>query len=117
MYPHPRIVALLLALMVHRQKKARARISEKTLRSVSRRSTIRGSFLSDLGGELEDIGYVLVSLARGGYALIAISALEGAPSLLARDHIAEELRSLRNGTLDEAALWRELGYDDQDEEE
>ena len=76
-YPHPKIVALLLALMVHRQKKARARISEKTLRFVSRRSTIRGSFLSDLRRELEDIGYVLVSLARGGYALIAISALEG----------------------------------------
>jgi hypothetical protein len=119
MHPSARIVALLIALMMHRSGKVRGRISEKTLRWVSRRSTLRTAFMSELVTWLADLGVVAVALdrPRGGYALVAISALAGAPSLLARDHIADELKNAIRGNLDEAAIWKELGYEENDEEE
>jgi len=61
---------------------------------------------------------MMVPLDRGGFALLALSALEGAPSILARDHVAAEVRSLRLGGDDpRPAIWRELGFEDETETE
>ena len=117
MYPSSESVALLLALLLKRAEKTRARISDKTLRSVSGRVTIRDAFIADVRSWLEEVGVMMVRLERGGYALVAISALEGAPPILGKDHIGTERQELSKGTLKLSAIWEELGFlNDSDEE-
>jgi hypothetical protein len=117
MYQTAQDVALLIALMLRRTGKPRGRISEVTIKTVSRRLRLRGAFLEELRGQLEDIGIMMVPLDRGGFGLLALSALEGAPSILARDHIAAEVNDLRRGNIDREAIWRELGFEDEAETE
>jgi hypothetical protein len=109
MYPEPRQVALLLAVMITRAGKTRARISEKTIRVISSRTTLRDAFVGNVRVWLEEFGVQMVRLERGGFALIAIEALEGAPVILARNFIGNERRQLLSGDLDEDALYGELG--------
>lgn len=116
MYTSARLVAVLLATMLHRADLTRARISDRTLRIVSRRTTLRDAFIGNVRAWLEDLGVELFSLDRGGYALVAISALDGARAITARRLISEELQYVRNGTIDEGALWAELGIPFTDEE-
>lgn len=111
MYETSMDTALLLAVMLRRSKKTRGRVSEKTIKFVSRRERLKGAFLADLRGELEELGVMMVPLDRGGYALVAMSALEGAPTILARDFIIDEVRSMHGSSLNRAALWKELGFE------
>lgn len=115
MYPSPRTTALLLAVMFKRAGKTRARISEKTLRHVARRSTLRDSFTLEVRDWLEDFGIVGVALDRGGYALVAISALEGAPVVTAKEHLTAEVKAQKDAKLNEAKLWNELGIEFEDD--
>jgi hypothetical protein len=117
MYPSPQTTALLLAVMLKRAGKTRARISEKTLRQVARRKTLRDAFVSEVHDRLEDFGIVGVSLERGGYAVVAISALEGAPVVTAREHLVVELKAQKDGKLSESKLWSELGLEYEDDAE
>jgi len=117
MYPSPRQAALLIALVLKRAAKTRARVSEKTVKLICRRVMLRDAFLSELRQWLEDFGVLLVRLERGGFALLAVSALEGAPPILAKDHIAKERKALKAGELDEQAVLVELGLADDSEEE
>lgn len=89
--------SLLVATLLKRSGKRRARISEKTIRVLSKRKTLRDSFKKLLRGELDDLGIHLVQLDRGGFALIAISALEGAEPITAKEYLADELKSLKKG--------------------
>jgi hypothetical protein len=117
MYPSPRQAALLIALQLKRAQKTRARVSEKTVKLICGRTMLREAFLYDLRRWLEDFGVLLVHLERGGFALVAISALEGAPPILAKGHIEKELKALKAGSLGEQAVLVELGLADDSEEE
>lgn len=117
MYPSPRQAALLVALVLKRAEKTRARVSEKTVKLICGRTMLRDAFLYDLRRWLEDFGVLLVRLERGGFALVAVSALEGAPPILAKDHIAKERKALNAGKLGEQAVLVELGLADDNEEE
>jgi hypothetical protein len=87
--------AILLALLFKRANAKRARISERTIRVVSRRRSLRVAFLDRLRGELDDLGLHIIELERGGFGLIPIGALDGAASILAKNYIITELRRLR----------------------
>jgi hypothetical protein len=110
-------VALLLAVMLRRSGKTRGRISEKTLKVIAQRKQLRGAFEAQLGEWLNYYDVWFVSLDRGGWALIAKSALEGAPPMTAADLIKGELKALRDGTFDPGAVITELGYDTDEVEE
>ncbi|KPN91530.1 hypothetical protein AL066_14740 [Pseudomonas nunensis] len=110
-YPTPETVALRLAVLLKRSEKTRARVSEKTLRILAGRSTLRESFVVSVRDALEDLGVVSVRLDRGGYALVASSALEGAPSALAKN-LMPEFRKLSDDD-----LWGELDLPDGEVDE
>lgn len=87
--------AMLLAALFKRASLTRARVSEKTIRKISGRSMLRHAFRDRLQDALEDFGLHLVELERGGYAMIAISTLEGAKTILAKRYLSNELRQLK----------------------
>lgn len=117
MYPSAKQVALLAAVMLKRSEKSRARVSEKTIKHLAGRTTLRSAFTADLRAWLEDFGVLLVQLDRGGFALVAITALEGAPTVLSKNHVLEERKGLMSGNLDENKLLEELGIADEDVED
>lgn len=74
-------IALILAALLKESGRTRLRISDKTFRMASGRPTaIRRALVEGVEGWLADYGVMMIELDRGGYALIATSALEGAPS-------------------------------------
>lgn len=110
-YPSIDTVALRLAVLLKRSEKTRARVSEKTLRILSGRSILRDSFVIDVRNALEDLSVVSVRLDRGGFALIATSALEGAPPALVKKLMSEFK------DLSDEQLWNELGLPDNEVDE
>ncbi|GGX23289.1 hypothetical protein [Undibacterium macrobrachii] len=117
MYPSSKQVALIIAVLFKRSEKTRARVSEKTIKSLARRTTLRSAFTSDLRCWLEDFGILLVQLDRGGFALVTIAALEGAPTILAKNYVKEERKALASGTLNEDTLFEELGITSEEDED
>lgn len=110
-------VAVLIAVMLKRSRKTRARISEKTMRHISGRVVIRSAFLENLKGELEELEVFLIRLRRGGYGVVSSSSIEGATTILGKDYIPKEVKSAKGGVpLDLPALYDELGLFDDDEE-
>jgi hypothetical protein len=109
MYPSSKQVALLIAVMLKRSGKTRARVSEKTVKTLAGRTTLRDAFTTQLRAWIEDFGVMLVRLDRGGFALVTIAALEGAPTVLARDYVRVERQALISGKLQESELLMELG--------
>jgi hypothetical protein len=93
--------AVLVAALLKRSKQRRARISESTIRILSRRRTLRDAFKERLRAELDDIGIHLVQLERGGFGVIPINALDGAPAITAKKYLPDELKKLKKGA-DEA---------------
>ena len=89
MRPTVTTVAARIAVIFKRHGKTRARISDKTLRIISGRSTIREAFLSMLRSELEEFGICAIQLDRGGFALVSISALDGAPSITVKRYMPD----------------------------
>lgn len=110
-YPSTETVALRLAVLLKRTEKTRARVSEKTLRILSGRTTLRDSFVVSIRNALEDFGVVAVRLDRGGFALIATSALEGAPSALVKNLMPDFKK------LSDDKLWNELDFPDGEVDE
>ena len=106
MYPSPQLVALRLAILLKRTGKTRTRVSRKTFELLSGRETIRVALLTDVFKELDDLDVVAVELDRGGFGLIAASALEGAPNATA-SRFMPEWRDLS-----EDDLWREFRPDE-----
>lgn len=104
--------------MLKRSGKSRARISEKTLRLISQRpKQLRLAFLLVLRSGLEELDVVLVPLDRGGFGLISLSALDGAPTIKAADLLADHLPGLKKGKADEDKLWAELALEEDDNDE
>jgi len=89
--------ALLVAALLKRSGQRRARISESTIRVLSKRRTLRDSFKERLRAELDDIGIHLVQLERGGFGVIPINALDGAPAITAKKYLVDELKKLKKG--------------------
>ncbi len=116
-YRRSETVALLLAVMLHRSGKTRGRVSEKTLKLVARRTNLRGAFETEVGDWLNSYEVWFLPLERGGWALVAKSALEGAPPLTAVNYIRDELKALNDGTFDETDIVDELGFGDVETEE
>lgn len=93
--------ALLVAALLKRSEQRRARVSDKTIRVLAKRRTLRDAFKERLRDELDDIGIHIVELERGGFGIIPINALDGAPPVTAKKYLAEELKKLKKGA-DEA---------------
>jgi hypothetical protein len=87
--------AILLALLFKRSKAKRARVSQRTIRVLSNRKSLRVAFLDSLNKALDDRGIHMIELERGGFGLIPISALDGAQAILAKNYIGDELKTLR----------------------
>ena len=89
--------AVMIAALLKRSEQRRARISESTIRVLSKRRTLRDAFKEQLRTELDDIGIHLVQLERGGFGVIPITALDGAPAITAKKYLSDELRKLKKG--------------------
>jgi hypothetical protein len=111
MYRPYHSIALVLALLLARSEKTRIRISEKTFRLVSGRRTLRDALISNVKDLLEDSGVMMFRLERGGFALIAISAFEGAPSFT----LNRTFPNWRTAT--DAEMATELGVVDPNDED
>src|SRR5258708_3336893 len=98
--------AVLVATLLKRSERRRARVSDKTIRVLSRRRTLRDAFKERLRAELDDIGIHLVELERGGFGIIPINALDGAPAITAKKYMPEELKKLKKG--DDEAFFERL---------
>jgi len=108
--------AVLVALILKRSGQKRARVSENTIRVLSKRRTLRDAFKERLRSELDDIGIHLVQLERGGFGIIPINALDGAPTITAKKYLADDLKKLSKS--DDAALFAKLRKEvDEDTDE
>lgn len=115
----PYDTALLLGLLLKRSEKPRARVSELTMKKLSGRALLRESFLGYLKYELEELSVVMSRLKRGGFALMDVSSLEGAPAVTAKVLLSDTLRGLKSGSITIADIEDELSIDpppfDEDE--
>lgn len=111
MYRPYHSIALLLSVLLSRSGKTRIRISEKTFRLASGRKTLRDALISNVKDWLEDYGVMMIRLERGGFALVASSAFEGAPSYT----LSKAFPDWRKST--DATMAEELGVEDPNEEE
>lgn len=103
--------AVLLAVLLKRSEKPRARVSELTVKKISGRSLLRESFLSYLKVELEDLNIVISRLKRGGFALVDVSSLENAPSITAKNLLSDVWSGLKSGSITFADIEDEIGID------
>lgn len=103
----PEQAAILVALLLKRSGHRRARISENTIRLLSKRHTLRDAFKSRLTAELDDLGIHLVELQRGGFGAIFVSALDGAPSITTKRVMPEEMKKLKTATEELFARYRD----------
>jgi hypothetical protein len=87
--------AILVALLLKRSGQKRARLSESTIRVLSKRKTLRDAFKERLRSELDDIGLHLVQLERGGFGILPINALDGAPAITAKKYLGDDLKKLK----------------------
>jgi len=106
--------AILVALLQKRADVKRARISGKTIRILSKRRTLRTVFLETLGRELDDLGIHMVELERGGFGIIPVSALDGAPTILAKRYLADDLKKLKRNEQAFAQFRAEIEQDTEE---
>lgn len=116
----PRETAILVVLIIVRAGQTRARISNKTIKTLGRRRRLRAAFITALADEMAELGWSLIELVEG-FAAIRSSTLEAAKVVTQRRQLSdEERRSLRRGTLDFAALLHEVAGEtetlDEDDE-
>jgi hypothetical protein len=109
--------AVLVAALLKRSGQRRARISESTIRVLSKRKTLRDAFKERLRSELDDLGIHLVQLERGGFGVIPIRALNGAPAITAKRYLGDELKKLRKESDDDALFGKLRDEVDEDADE
>ena len=116
--PDAEETALLVARLFNKSGQKRARLSEQTIRRLSRRRCLRHVFIRMLEDHLNDLGLVLVQLDRGGYGLIPAANLEGAPTITVKKYMRDELPKWRKpggfGKL-RAELVQDAALEDEDE--
>jgi hypothetical protein len=108
--------AVILAVIFKRSRLGEARMSDQTIRMVSGRKRLEGSFRQNLKDELGEYGLEIVRFDAGDQALIRVSALEAAGTVTATETLKpEEMEAIRAGdSLDLKQLLNELGEDGQD---
>src|SRR3982074_2230139 len=74
--------AIILALIFKRSGLAQARVSDKTIRLVSGRKRLEGSFRQNLKDERGEYEMEIVRRATGAHARIKVSALEAAEPVI-----------------------------------
>ena len=104
----PEDAAVLIAVLFKRAGHKRARVSVKTIKRVSGRNYLRRAFLDMLAQRLDDLGFILIELDRGGYGLIPSSALDGAPAITVKRHLEDDLRRLTQKKVDIGKMRAEL---------
>ena len=110
--------ALLITLLFKRSEKNRARISDTTVRKLAQRERLRSAFIDTLTDELDGLGIVLIELERGGFGLIHVSTLNGAPSITAKKYLKDDLKRIRRKESDFDDIMDEIGwYEDPGEDE
>lgn len=110
--------ALLIATMLHRSGKTRARISDQTLKVISKRKRLKTAFRTEVVEWAEEFGVIMYPLDRGGYGLLSASSMEGAPPLRSGAYISAELSAYKKtGTIDHNALYVELGFEVEEEDD
>jgi hypothetical protein len=100
--------AVLVALLFKRSGERRARVSEKTIRRLAKRSHLRTVFLKQLLDHTDDLGLTMTELPRGGYGILPSSALEGAKPITAKKYLADDLKDLERRKVDFEKLAAEL---------
>src|SRR5438105_3697775 len=100
--------AVLVAVLFKRSGEKRARVSEKTIRRLAKRSHLRTVFLKQLLDHIDDLGLTMTELPRGGYGILPSSALEGAKPITAKRYMAEDLKNLEQRKVDFEELAAEL---------
>ncbi len=117
MYRTAHQTAIGIAFILKRSGQSRARLSEKTIRRVSRRKRLRGAFVLDVTTSLADFGWSLCELGSGGYGVIQTKSLEAAKPVLASKFLDEnERKALLRADFDFDEWESEAGIEDQDEE-
>ncbi len=102
--------ACLLAIVLTRSEQRRARISERTVKRLSRRHALRRVFIAELKEAMLDYDWVLAEVSSGGFGAIRASTLESARTITTRSQLTEDERlSIRGGAVDFDAFERELG--------
>jgi hypothetical protein len=91
-------------------------MSDKTIRLVSGRKRLEGSFRQNLKDELGEYGMEIVRLDTGDHVLIKVSALEAAEVVTAAKTLPpEHLERLRTGdSFEPKQLLSELGEEGQE---
>ncbi|MEN3295945.1 MAG: hypothetical protein V7642_5198 [Burkholderiales bacterium] len=105
--------AVILAVILKRSGLDEARISDQTIRLVSGRKRLEGSFRQNLKDELVEYGLEIVRFDNGDQALVRVSALEAANAVTATNTLKpEELEKIRAGDpVDLKQMLNELGDD------
>jgi hypothetical protein len=113
----PYHTSMLLAVLYRRAAVTRARISETTIRKLSGRSQLRSVFITDLRDELDDLGFAFLEIERG-FALVPLSALNGAPSITAKKFLPDVVSNITKGKeINFSEIEKELGFDGTDDSE
>lgn len=115
----PEETALLVALLFKRANEKRARISTKTLRVLSGRKHIRGSFVEILTAHLDALGLIMIENERGSFSVFSAGLLDGAPSITVSKYLQDDLEKLETGEINFDFIWTELcsGIEFDEEEE
>jgi hypothetical protein len=118
-YKEPWQVAALIAEMMRRSERTRARLSEITLKGLAGRKKLETSIRSQIHSDALDYGYLMYRLdprgATSGTVVLALSSLHAAKPLKANALFDEdELRVIKDGSFDFAELHDQLlGEDDE----
>ena len=113
MYRPYHSIALVLAVLLRRSSSTRIRISEKSFKRISGRNTLRDALIANVKAWLEDYGAMMFRLDRGGFAIVSISAFEGAPSATLRNLFAEWRSATDQAMAEELGLEDATDYDDE----
>jgi hypothetical protein len=122
-YKEPWQVAALIAEMMRRSERTRARLSEVALKKLAGRVKLETSIRKEIYLDALDYGYLLYRLEgkgpTSGTVVLALSSLYAAKPFKRNDVFDDdEWASIRNGTFDFAGLHDSLlGDDDENEDE
>jgi hypothetical protein len=95
----------------------RARFSGKTIRILSARKTLKRAFIDPLIDVLDaDYDLILIELNTGSYGVVPMKALEAAKARTAKIWLTDdERKALKRGTLNFAALEKEVAPPEDDQ--
>ena len=116
MYHSYQETATLIALLLKRFAKTRARVSRRIVKRIARREQLRVRFLTMLEVSLEDFGWKMFELESGGFGFVAIRAIEGAERVSAKNLFSfEERDAIDDKEVDWVAVETELYGEDSEE--